>query len=239
MYGVAIVSDAVDPDAIRLARKSLVDSQWLIPHSATVGESPSDVMDNFVKFNVGGVFNTQIYRPRVLKAFYSPLWAEDVFGIHDVGRKYMLARNKILGLEPGYATDQIENSGIWSALRVQHYPRGGGFLVPHQDTVISTTQKWSGMKKFIQLLLPLSEKGIDYKKGGGFVDVEGRRVLVDDQCVLGDMVMYSGLQVHGVQEIDPDMPFDMDVRFGRQVMMCSFFKDLKHDESSYRRLHAN
>lgn len=234
--GVVIISGAVDRNLVEQTRVRLISKQWVIPHAATVGESPSDVMNNFVKVNIGGVFNTRIYRPRFLKAFYSPLWAEDVFGIHDLGRVYMFLRNRILGLGEAYATDKVEDGGVWTALRIQHYPRGGGFLVPHRDTVISTTQNWSGIRDFIQMLLPLSKKGVDYFEGGGHVDIKGKRVLVDDQCEQGDVVVYSGMRVHGVQEIDPHMPFDMDVSFGRQVMMCSFYRDLALDRLAYKRL---
>lgn len=234
--GVVIISNAVRPALVESTRARLISRQWDMPHAATIGESPRDVMTNFVKLNIGGVFNTKIYRPRFLKAFYSPLWAEDLFGFHDLGREYISVRNRILGLEAGYATDKVEDDRVWSALRVQHYPRGGGFLVPHTDTVISAAQNWSGIRDFVQMLLPLTKKGVDYIDGGGFVDIEGNRILVDDQCELGDVIVYSGMKVHGVQEIDPQLPFDMDLRFGRQVMMCSFFRDLILDQPAYRNL---
>lgn len=194
---------------------------------ATIGENPGLVMTNFQKLNIGGIFNTQIYRPRFLRAIYNPIWEEDIYGLRGMFRKLAGLRNAILEYEPGYAIDAIEEDGSWTAARLQHYPTGGGFLVEHVDSVLASVHDWAGYKQFLQFLLPLSLKGRDFMRGGGYVLIEGEKVVIDDLMLPGDLAIYSGLIAHGVDEIDPHRPLVLGIETGRVVAFASIYKDLR------------
>lgn len=197
--------------------------------SATIGETPDMVMRNYQKMNIGGIFNTKIYRPRFLRAIYNPIWDEDIYGLRSLFRKFAGLRNAILDYEIDYAIDTIEKDGSWTASRLQHYPTGGGFLVEHVDSVLSSVHDWSGYKQFLQFLLPLSEKGTDFTRGGGYVYVKGNKVIIDDLMERGDVAVYSGLIRHGVDEIDPQRPLRLDINSGRVVAFANLYKDFSKD----------
>jgi hypothetical protein len=195
--------------------------------SATIGESPDRVMSNFQKLNVGGLFNTKIYRPRFLRAVYNPIWEPDIYLLRGLFQKFAEFRNHVLGNEPKFAINSISEDGSWTASRLQHYPVGGGFLVKHVDSVLASVHDWAGYKQYLQFLLPLTKKGEDYSRGGGFVYVGGDKVVIDDHMERGDIAIYSGLIEHGVDEIDPHHPLDLGVRRGRIVAFVSLYKDFR------------
>lgn len=203
--------------------------------SATVGETPDMVMRNFQKMNIGGIFNTKIYRPRFLRAIYNPVWEEDVYRLRGLFRKFAVLRNHILEYEPDYAVDRIEDDGSWTASRLQHYPTGGGFLVEHVDSVLASVHDWAGYKQFLQFLLPLTIKGEDFARGGGYVYVDGSKIVIDDMMQPGDVAVYSGLIRHGVDEIDPHLPLRLDINSGRVVAFANLYKDFRKNTAMNRR----
>ncbi len=218
-------SEAEINTALSSLRKNFSDDY----DAATVGETPDMVMKNFRKINVGGIFNTKIYRPRLLRAIYNPIWEPDIYKLRRIFRKFAGLRNHILDYDPDYAIDKIERDGSWTASRLQHYPTGGGFLVDHVDSVLSSVHDWSGYKQFLQFLLPLTKKGIDFSRGGGYVYVEEAKIVIDDLMEPGDVAVYSGLIRHGVDEIDPHLPLRLDIDSGRVVAFVSLYKDLREN----------
>lgn len=203
--------------------------------AATIGESPEMVMRNFQKLNIGGIFNTKIYRPRFLRAIYNPIWAEDIYSLHTVFRKFAKLRNAILDYPCDFAIDNIAEDGSWTASRLQHYPTGGGFLVEHVDSVLASVHDWAGYKQFLQFLLPLTQKGVDFARGGGYVVVDGTKIVIDDFMQPGDVAMYSGLIQHGVDEIDPHRPLELGVDSGRVVAFANLYKDFRKDVAMNQR----
>ena len=84
---------------------------------------------------------------------------------------------------------------------------------------------WLGKNSnFYQIILNLTEKGIDYYKGGAFVDTLKFRYMVEDNCELGDVLVYDGRTLHGVEEIDPNVVFNSNIFNGRLVAMASLYK---------------
>jgi hypothetical protein len=195
--------------------------------AATVGVTPDMIMKNFQKMSIGGVWNTKIYRPRFMRSIYNPIWEPDVYQLRTLFQKLAYLRNCILDYGPDYAIDAIEDDGSWTASRLQHYPTGGGFLVEHVDSVLSSVHDWSGYKQFLQFLLPLTKKGTDFSRGGGYVYVEEAKIVIDDLMSPGDVAVYSGLIRHGVDEIDPHLPLRLDIDSGRVVAFASLFKDFR------------
>lgn len=68
--------------------------------------------------------------------------------------------------------------GYWSCTRLQQYPRGGGFMVPHRDVYsqLATTEAGLG---YYQPMLLLSEPGPDFAQGGAYVDRGQQRFHYD------------------------------------------------------------
>jgi len=203
--------------------------------SATVGETPDMVMKNFQKMNIGGIFNTKIYRPRFLRAIYNPIWEEDIYHLRHIFKKFAGLRNDILDYEKNYAIDEVADDGSWTASRLQHYPTGGGFLVEHVDSVLSSVHDWAGYKQFLQFLLPLTRKGTDFTRGGGYVYVNDSKILIDDLMEPGDVAIYSGLIRHGVDEIDPHRPLQLNIDSGRVVAFANLYKDFRKNSAMSQR----
>lgn len=200
-----------------------------------IGEAPGAVMKNFQKLAIGGTMQSWAYRPRFIRILYNPLWEADIYGLHGLFRKLAALRNRLQGHPEGYAIDTVDG-GMWTAARVQHYPAGGGFLIPHRDTVISKVNSDAGIEQFYQILLPLTQKGMDFERGGGFVELEdgeGQRVYIEDNIEAGDVVMYDGRTVHGVADIDPHKRVNLQTMDGRVVMFASLYKDMSGDSRLY------
>jgi hypothetical protein len=70
----------------------------------------------------------------------------------------------------------------------------------------------------------MSRKGDDYEQGGAFVDIDGERLFIDDESVPGDILVYDGRTIHGVEDIDPLRPLDLTTINGRLAGFATLFK---------------
>jgi hypothetical protein len=82
----------------------------------------------------------------------------------------------------------------------------------------------------------LTEKGSDYHEGGGYVEIDDQRVLFEDHTASGDIVIYDGRTVHGVADVDPLLPLDLETFSGRSAGFVSLFRHLACDGNSYAKL---
>ena len=77
----------------------------------------------------------------------------------------------------------------------------------------------------------MSKKGngndCDFETGGGFFEVDGERFYYESECELGDIIIYSGLTVHGVEDIDLAKPFDSTSAEGRFAGFVTLYKEFK------------
>ena len=174
--------------------------------------------------STGGINETN---PRYFRVFYNPLWSKDIYG----GRKMFLKLNRIqnyfYNLEESYGEQKIKKPtrhGLFVASRFQHYPSGGGFLAPHIDHGAIRASKKLKLNLHYNLLLVMTEKGKDYKTGGGFVVNKNKVIKVDDYTKVGDVVIYSAKTVHGVLDIDPEIFPDLNSNKGRYVALTTLFK---------------
>ncbi|MDA9983170.1 hypothetical protein N9H39_10705 [Gammaproteobacteria bacterium] len=111
---------------------------------------------------------------------------------------------------------------LWTSSRIHQYPVGGGFMSAHQDNGASEAAVARGVN-YLQLFISMSAKGIDYEKGGAYVENHRGMLDVDDFCLPGDIVMYDGAAVHGVAEIDPHRRLDMKTFGGRVVAFANLW----------------
>ncbi len=188
------------------------------------GQSPDRVRSNFQKLNIGGESNARANDDaRLFRAFYNPIWEEDIYGFRDAFIRLAKVRNAIAGLPQDFAIDKIEDNGLWTASRIHQYPTGGGFFRRHTDYVVSDLAD-EAETKFYQLLLLMTSKDKHFRDGGGFVDVDGERICLEDHFVPGDILVYDGRSVHGVEDIDPHLPLDLDTFNGRVSAFVTLFK---------------
>lgn len=223
----AIVSGIIDPDDVRAGKqriRELFDSSKDRP---ATGEHPSEIMDNFQKLSIGGAEHSGAYRPRCMRTFYNPVWADDIFGLRESFRKLAGLRNLMYGFHSDYAIESVEN-GFWTAARIHHYPAGGGFLVSHLDDVVPVVQKAEGISTYFQPVMMMSTCGTrdddDFCTGGGFFEYEGERFFYERECSIGDIVIYSGATVHGVVDIDIHKTFDSTSSEGRMAGFVTLYR---------------
>ena len=179
--------------------------------------------NNFQKLQVGGTKGANSCA-RFLRMFYNPTFAHDIYGMHDIFRRLIVFRNNLYSLAPNFTVNGTED-GMWSASRINHYPKGGGFMAAHTDVGTANLSKNLGMEQYVQLILVMSIKGKDFMEGGAYiVEEDGTRNFYEDDFQLGDVVIYDGRVVHGVEEIDPMEPLDLNSFDGRHVALVTLFK---------------
>jgi len=207
-------------DAIEAAKASIAGSFAPENDHPTSGNPADFAKRNFQKLRVG-ILPDKTNVARLLRTFYNPIWAEDIYGMRETFRSLARIRNRLLGEPEHFAIDK-EEDGLWTSARIHQYPVGGGFMSAHQDTGASEAAISRGMG-YLQLFVSMSAKGIDYEKGGAYVEHNRGRLAVDDFCLPGDIVMYDGAAVHGVAEIDPHRCLDMKTFSGRVVAFANLW----------------
>jgi hypothetical protein len=230
--GFVCIRGLIDEAEIVAARQQLKERFSKSNDLPSVGEEPQKVQSNFQKLRVGTSPGYPL-NTRLVRTIYNPLWEEDIYGMHPIFRKMVLLRNKLLGKDENFASGRVED-GVWTAARIQQYPLGGGFMSPHQDTPVTEVAENAGLN-FFQLVLLMSQKGIDYEKGGGYIQRNNSFFLFEDFCNLGDIVIYNSSTIHGVHDIDPHKALDLDSFSGRVAAFVTLYKDL----TGSTRLHSN
>jgi len=232
-HGVACVRGLFAPQAMREVWERMSRA---FDASADRKHDPADteaVRRNFQKLQIGANSGTSTRRTlgRFMRVFYNPIFAPDVHGMRPHFTRLARLRNRLYGLEDDFAVDR-DQDGFWTCARIQQYPRGGGFMVPHRDmySQIATVESDLG---YYQILLLLTEPGRDFDEGGAYVEVDGERFAYERFCRSGDVAIYDGSSVHGVADIDPMAPLEMDRLGGRGVAIASLFKRLTPGARDY------
>ena len=189
----------------------------------SIGEERHEIRNNFQKLTLGGASLRYNNYARFFRTFYNPTWADDIYGMRSVFKDLIRLRNKIYDIDQDFAISKIEDNGLWSATRIHQYPSGGGFFCVHRDTTLLDVAK-EKKSNFYQIILNLNQKGVDYNSGGAFVDNDQYRFMVEDQCEIGDVLVYDGRTLHGVEEVDPNSVINMNNINGRLVAMASLYK---------------
>lgn len=194
------------------------------------------VRTNFQKLQIGANSGADTRRTlgRFLRILYNPIFAEDIHGLRDAFATTARFRNLLYGLPEDFAVEGTDN-GFFTCARIHQYPQGGGFMVPHRDLFSRLVTEKSDLGYF-QIFFLLTEKGVDYREGGGYVEINERRVLFEDHTSAGDIVIYDGRTMHGVADVDPLLPLDLDTFGGRSAGFVSLFRHLAPDGNSYAKL---
>ena len=199
----------------------------------TIGETPYDIKKIYQKLSIGGYMNGWDYRPRYVRIIYTPFFDNDPYGVHHIGRKFCKLRNVIQGYPEEFAIDSIQDD-LWTALRLQHYPSGGGFFSAHKDVVLEKTTMETGLKQFNQFLLLLTTKGEHFTRGGAFIYDNDKKIDLEGVATGGDVIIYNGTNEHGVDDIDPHVTPNTNTTSGRLVLINSLYKNMLSNEKRYQ-----
>jgi hypothetical protein len=235
-HGLACIRGLFDPREIRevLARiRAAFDPADDRKHDPRDSDA---VRRNFQKLQIGANSGIDSRRTlgRFMRALYNPIFADDIHGMRAHFITLARFRNLLYGLPPEFAVHGTQD-GYWSCTRLQQYPRGGGFMVPHRDVYaqIATTEAGLG---YYQPMLLLSQPGEDFIDGGAYVDRGDERFHYERYCRAGDLIAYDGHSVHGVADIDPLQPLDLATFSGRTVALVSLFRHLDGNADDYARM---
>ena len=128
-YSYAAIRGIIHPDEMKAGLQAIAAHFSRKNDHPATGHSADKVRTNFQKLNVGGESRSRSNDDaRLFRAFYNPLWAEDIYGLRDVFTRLARVRNVLAGLPQEFALSGIESNGLWTAARVHQYPVGGGFF---------------------------------------------------------------------------------------------------------------
>ena len=172
---------------------------------------------------------------RLMRTFFLPLDGPDIYLSHQIFRKLAQFRNLLCGEEIDFAVNGDER-GLWTASRIHHYPTGGGFMAEHSDFGTAVAASEAGLNRFAQVILILSQKGVDFHTGGAFIRRGDDRFFYEDGCQSGDIVVYDGRIRHGVVDIDGNLPFSLRQLKGRLVGFATLYKRFSQTNAEYSKL---
>jgi len=222
----ACIRGLVSPQSMVAAHDRIVGGFDRRKDHAAAGQPAHAVRTNFQKINLGGESRTANHDDaRFFRAFYNPIWEEDIWGLRAAFIQLARVRNHLAGLPIDFAIEAIEPNGLWTAARFHQYPKGGGFFRRHTDYVVKDVADEKSTR-FFQVVLTMSRKGEHFHHGGAFVDIGDERVCLDDCALLGDIIVYDGRTVHGVEDIDPREMLDLDTINGRLAGFATLFKKM-------------
>ena len=95
----------------------------------------------------------------------------------------------------------------------------------HSDYILKNVSRVNFMNNFYQLILPITEKGKDFKNGGAFVIYKNKKISIEDELKIGDIIIYKSTIKHGVDEIDDNKKINLNKINGRIVLMNSLYQN--------------
>ena len=151
----------------------------------------------------------------------NPMYEEDFLGLRDSFKKLVILRDALAKREQTLFDEALPKPKF-NGTRLQIYPSGGAFMTSHIDErAIENVSDISD--SYIQLVLLMTEKGLDYKKGGAFVEKNGNIIDSESGSLSGDVLVYSGNTKHGVADIDSNLVFDPPNHLGRVVALATIY----------------
>jgi hypothetical protein len=122
-------------------------------------------------------------------------------------------KNRLAGLPEDAFLTNIPSDGFVARVNFHHYPKGGGYQAEHIDPV--------GKHAHIQTLVAASEFGKDYHVGGVYARASwsDQRTYLDSLLKPGDLLVMSPGIPHGVDYIDPDLPYEWKTNDGRWMIL--------------------
>lgn len=222
--GYVIVRGLFDKKLLQACYSSLKKNYRTSKDKTAYAGKPKEIFGNFQKLCVGSasVSKEKIYR--LHRIIYNPVWSKNIFGLKNTFLKFNKVRNKILGFKENFCLKTPENA-LWSACRILQYPIGGGHMSMHSDYVLKSVSKINFRNKFYQLILPITERGKNFKDGGAYIIHKKKFIDIEKFCKIGDVLIYKTDILHGVNEIDPKKKLDLRGINGRVILMNSLYQN--------------
>jgi len=224
-----------DPETIHALRRRM--SARFDPRNDRKHD-PSDVaavQTNLQKVVLGsGQGKTRRELARFARILYNPIFCDDIHGMRAHLVTLARLRNWLGGVDRDFAVHGFD-AGQFTAARIHQYPRGGGFMAAHRDHFSVANAMDSGAA-YAQPVMILSRHGEDYHEGGAFIVRDGEPVFYESECAPGDVVVYDGRALHGVADIDPLEPIDLQSFSGRVAALVSLYRVLEPGATAYRAL---
>ena len=120
-------------------------------------------------------------------------WNDDYFGELKLLKQLSRLRNLIANLPLEYTLNGFEPDGYVTYSNISHYPINGGNLNKHTDPP---------NKQFCTIMAAMSNKNIDFKTGGLYVEKKRVKHYIDDHLAIGDVYLMNPQTIHGVDPID-------------------------------------
>ena len=116
---------------------------------------------------------------------------------HEVVESMNNFRNQLLNISESEYSKNGSEKGYVSRPVIKHYPVGGGYMSSHTDTLVGDHS--------LQLIVPLSQKGVDYQTGGLAIKNKNEKWIdVEKNLELGDFILCRPDLEHRVDEINKD-----------------------------------
>ena len=122
-------------------------------------------------------------------------------------------RNKLFGLKLNDFVKDEKDKGIISRPVIKQYPVGGGYMCAHTDTSDPAP---------LQLLIPMSTKGVGFKSGGLEVlcPKENKWFSLEDEFSIGDVVIHRPDLMQKVSPIDVDCDLNWKSISGKWTLVA-------------------
>lgn len=216
--GFCVLKDRDFYDTIANARNEYLDLFRQLPlHAPREKFTPTHLHNNpWRKLAVGSRNGLGEAYAQFLQTVYFHEHYNQFPNLKTLFSKMIQMRNDLLNLPVDFGSCP-ERDLFWNACRVHHYPCGGGFMMAHKDTHFPKALEKSGFP-FLQIMVPLSIRGEDFKTGGGFLvpkDSQEKHYFETPES-FGDIVLFDGGQItHGVDDVDGEEVIDFQSCTGR------------------------
>lgn len=143
--------------------------------------------------------------------------------ISNAAKKLIKIRNFLSGLPTEFGTNPRSDK-FWNAVRIHHYPSGGGHMQKHRDTHFSIALENQG-HTYAQVCMLLSSKSIHFDFGGFNVfDKQNNRHELEHLDGVGRIIIFDGRLNHNVEDVDNHKVLDWGSASGRIALFVSLYE---------------
>jgi hypothetical protein len=222
--GYSIVPGFLSAADVLDARKEYFASMDLHePHSQGEKFKPIDLIEKpWRKFAIGSKTGNGEPYSQVLQTTYFSQDDKNYPSLSAIFNAMVSIRNAMTDMPLDYGNN-IHKDDFWNACRVHHYPRGGGHMAAHRDTLFPRLLSDFEFP-FMQMMVTLTNRETDFNNGGGYVyNNEGKKVFFETKENSGSLVFFDGNTVHGVEDIDSDELLDFKSKQGRIALFVNLY----------------
>ena len=143
--------------------------------------------------------------------------------MHKLSNQLVETRNLLTKVKPDFGANPKKDK-FWNAIRLHHYPIGGGFMQRHIDTGFPAILERSGVP-YLQASCCMSVKGEHYQSGGGYVINKRTKEKIYTDCETEGIrfVFFDGSVEHGVDVPSKDKELNLDGEQGRVALFTNLY----------------